>query len=192
MALVLRYRSALLKLTTFYIPVLFHSVGGLIALPMIWGTQKVFPLVFWILAASISAFSRSYSPFVSQFIPLDYVDYVTASIGYRTGFRPDFILFSAVPLLFSLVVPYRKMSLETRWVFNAYLLMNGFGHLMNFVSYSDRFLTSSWTLLPLLVTLMVRDINERAFKKPQNKKFFSLIIIAGTLVVNSFFYLRGG
>ncbi len=83
------------------------------------------------------------------------------------------------------------MSPETRWVFNAYLLMNGFGHLMNFVSYSDRFLTSSWTLLPLLVTLMVKDVNERAFRKKENKRFFSFVIVVGTLLVNSFFYLRG-
>ncbi|WP_189007173.1 EpsG family protein [Deinococcus malanensis] len=191
MALVLSYRNILLKLATFYVPTLFHSVGGLIVLPMIWGTKKMFPLVFWVPAALISAFSELYAPLFSQFIPSDYGTYVTVNAGYRTGFRPDFILFSAIPLLFTLIVPYGKMSVETRWVLNAYLLMNGFGHLMNFVSYSDRFLTSSWTLLPLLVALMVKDINDRAFKKSQNKKFFSIIIIAGTLVVNSFFYLRG-
>lgn len=191
MALILKYRSVLLKLLTFYIPVLFHGVGGLIALPMIWGTQRTFPLAFWMVAAAASAFSAFYAPFISRFIPVDYADYVTLSVGYRTGFRPDFILFSSIPLLFAVVVPYRKMSVETRWVFNAYLLMNGFGHLMNFVSYSDRFLTSSWTILPLLVTLMIKDINEKAFKKTENKRFFSLIIIFIMLAVNSFFYIRG-
>ncbi len=191
MALLVNYRGWFLRILASPAAILFHKIGGLLTIPMVLGTRRPGMVYFWLAAVFISLFSGLYAPFAIQILPTDYVDYATGNFNYRVGFRPDFVAFSSIPLLLLLILPFRKMSPNTRWIFNAYVLMNGVGHLMNFISYADRFLIASWVLLPLLSTLVIKDINERGYTKTENKRFFSALVILGLLLVNSFFYLRG-
>lgn len=190
MSLVIQLRKPLYKLILAYPPVLFHNVAGLLATPIFIGINRMNMVYVWLTLATFSMFSPLYSPFVSQYFNDRYLDYITSETTYRTGFRPDFTFFSSLPIFLLLIVPFRKMNIETRWVFNAYLLVSGLGLTMNFVAFSDRFLVNSWVMFPLLFALVVRDINSGAFKKKVNKQFFTFIVILGILLVNLVFYLR--
>lgn len=190
MAVVFRLRKPVYRVLLAYPPVLFHNVAGLLATPIFIGVTRINMVYVWLTLASISVFSGFYSSFVSQYLTGRYVDYAAAETTYRVGFRPDFTFFSSLPIFLLLIVPFRKMSSETRWVFNAYLLINGVGLTMNFISFSDRMLTNSWVMLPLLFALVIRDINGRAFKKRVNKNFFTFAVIAAMLMINLAFYIR--
>lgn len=190
MAVVFRLRKPMYRVLLAYPPVLFHNVAGLLAAPIFIGVTRINMIYVWLTLATISVFSGLYSSFVSQYLTGRYVDYAAAETTYRVGFRPDFTFFSSLPIFLLLVVPFRKMSTETRWVFNAYLLINSVGLTMNFISFSDRMLTNSWVMLPLLFALVIRDINERAFKKRVNKNFFTFAVIAAMLMINLAFYIK--
>lgn len=192
MALVFRLRRPVYRFLLAYPPVLFHNVAGLLATPIFIGVTRINMIYVWLTLATISVFSGLYSSFVSQYLAGRYLDYATAETTYRTGFRPDFTLFSSLPIFLLLIVPFRKMSIETRWIFNAYLIINGLGLTMNFISFSDRLLANSWVMLPLLFALVIRDINGRAFKKSANQNFFTFVIVLAMLVVNMVFYIRPG
>ena len=192
MAVVFRLRKPVYRVLLAYPPVLFHNVAGLLATPIFIGVTRINMVYVWLTLASISVFSGFYSSFVSQYLTGRYLDYANAETTYRTGFRPDFTLFSSLPIFLLLVVPFRKMSIETRWIFNAYLLINGLELTMNFISFSDRLLANSWVMLPLLFALVIRDINDRVFKKRVNKNFFTFAVIAVMLMINLVFYVRPG
>lgn len=190
MAVVFRLRKPVYRVLLAYPPVLFHNVAGLLAAPIFIGVTRINMIYVWLTLTTISIFSGLYSSFVSQYLTGRYVDYAAAETTYRVGFRPDFTFFSSLPIFLLLIVPFRKMSSETRWVFNAYLLINGVGLTMNFISFSDRMLTNSWVMLPLLFALVIRDINGRAFKKSANRNFFTFVVVLAMLVVNMVFYIR--
>lgn len=190
MAVVFRLRKPVYRVLLAYPPVLFHNVAGLLATPIFIGVTRINMVYVWLTLASISVFSGFYSSFVSQYLTGRYLDYATAETTYRTGFRPDFTLFSSLPIFLLLIVPFRKMSIETRWIFNAYLIINGLGLTMNFVSFSDRLLANSWVMLPLLFALVIRDINDQAFKKRINRQFFTFVVALGMLLINLIFYVK--
>ncbi|MFC3862722.1 EpsG family protein [Deinococcus antarcticus] len=190
MSLVFQLRKPVYKLILACPPVLFHNVAGLLAAPIFIGINRINMVYIWLTLATFSMFSPAYSSFVSQYFDGRYLNYVTSETTYRTGFRPDFTFFSSLPIFLLLIVPFRKMSIETRWVLNAYLLVSGLGLTMNFVAFSDRFLVNSWVMLPLLFALVVRDINSGVFKKRVNKQFFTFIVVLGILLINLVFYLR--
>ncbi|MFD2609114.1 EpsG family protein [Deinococcus taklimakanensis] len=192
MAVVFRLRKPVYRVLLAYPPVLFHNVAGLLATPIFIGVTRINMIYAWLTLITISIFSGLYSSFVSQYLTGRYVDYAAAETTYRVGFRPDFTFFSSLPIFLLLIVPFRKMGSETRWVFNAYLLINSVGSTMNFISFSDRMLTNSWVMLPLLFALVIRDINDRVFKKRVNKNFFTFAVIAVMLMINLVFYVRPG
>lgn len=190
MAVVFHSRKPIYRFLAAYPPILFHNVAGLLAAPVFIGVTRISMVYIWLLMAVTSVFSSIYSPLISQYLSGRYVEYVTAQTAYRIGFRPDFTFFSSIPLFLLFIVPFRKMSIETRWVFNAYLLINGLGLTMNFISFSDRLLTNSWVMLPLLFALVLRDINGGAYKKRANRNFFTFIVIVGMIILNLVFYAR--
>ncbi len=190
MAVVFRLKKPVYRVLLAYPPVLFHNVAGLLAAPIFIGITRINMVYVWLSLVFVSIFSSAYSPLISQYLTGRYLDYATGETTYRTGFRPDFTLFSSLPIFLLLIVPFRKMSTETRWVFNAYLLINGLGLTMNFISFSDRLLANSWVMLPLLFALIIRDINDRAFKKRVNKNFFTFAVVAAMLMINLVFYIK--
>ena len=132
----------------------------------------------------ISYFSGYYSSSLSNFIPNDYFDYLSGNSDYRKGFRIEFVTFSALPIFMTVILPFRRMSSETKWIFNAYLLMNGAGLVMNFISYSDRLLTSSWIILPLLTTLIIKDINTIGYRHKENRLIFTGVVLISIIIAN--------
>ena len=190
MGLTLHIRHPLYKILAAYPPTLFHNIAGLMTLPIFISINRTNLIWLWLTLSFTSYFSSLYSSFFTQYLTGRYADYALTETTYRIGFRPDFTLFSSLPLLLLFIVPFRKMSIDTRRVFNAYLLINGLGLTMNFISFSDRLLTNSWVIIPLLFALVLRDINEGAFKKRVNRNFFTFIVTVGMVILNLILYIR--
>ncbi|MHA0045650.1 EpsG family protein [Deinococcus sp. PEB2-67] len=167
-----------------YIPTLFHNVAGMLTIPLFIKIKKYNMIYIWFCMAFISYFSGYYSGFFSRFIKEDYIDYVSGSFDYTKGFRIDFTLFSMIPILLSAAIPFRKMSEDARWIYNSYLIMNGFGLMINFISFSDRLLISSWILIPILAALLIKDVSTHAYKITSNKIFFSSYIFIVVILIN--------
>ncbi|OWL94495.1 hypothetical protein CBQ26_15180 [Deinococcus indicus] len=182
-----RTKGYFYRLILAYPPTLFHSIAGGLIIPLFIKIRKYNMLYAWLCMASISYFSGYYSGFFSGFIKEDYIDYVSGSFNYAKGFRIDFTLFSMIPILLSAVISFKKMSEDTRWIYNSYLIMNGFGLMINFISFSDRLLISSWILIPILAALFIRDISMYAYKIMFNKIFFSSYIFISVILINVLF-----
>ncbi len=107
-------------------------------------------------------------------------DSVFVVINYRTGFRPDFFLFSMIPL--GLYIYYRKSIKEEHkervdyWL-GAYLFLNSIYHLFSAVPFGDRFAIFSWFILPIVSYEIVRGV----------KKGHAQIMTVVLLIVNILF-----
>ncbi|PIG99082.1 EpsG family protein [Deinococcus sp. UR1] len=184
MSIVYRFGKNILKIPFAYLPTLFHSVAGILSLPLFIKIIRYNTIHIWVLLVIISYFSGYYSTSLSNFIPDDYFDYLSGNFEYRKGFRIEFVAFSAIPIFMTIILPFRRMSPETKWVFNAYLLMNGAALVMNFISYSDRLLTNSWITLPLLTTLIIKDINTVGYRRKDNRLIFTGVVLISIIIAN--------
>lgn len=83
----------------------------------------------------------------------DYTGNSTEASFSRTGFRWDFLLYSAMPVLLIYYVNIKRMIRERVFDFLAvtYLLANSFWILVIRVNYSNRFAYLSWFLYPLVL-----------------------------------------
>lgn len=183
-SLIYKSRSKIYKFGSMYIPMLFHNIAGILSLPLLFSPVKINAICIWIPLTLLSYFSIYYQDFALRFISPDYTEYASGNFNYSKGFRFDFILFSSIPILLNLILPFSKMSIETKWIFNAYLIMNGLGLTMNFVSFSDRFLISSWILLPLLFSLVISDLDLRKYSKNENRLILRGIVFSSMLTIN--------
>lgn len=80
-------------------------------------------------------------------------------VGYRAGFRFDFMLFSLLPLLTALLLRVRHSTFSYTgpgWWLSLYLSLNVVYQLFAFAPFADRFAGFSWFLLPLVILLQVR------------------------------------
>jgi hypothetical protein len=80
--------------------------------------------------------------------------------GYRAGFRPDFLLFSLVPLATAWALRRKAPTFRysgSGWWLSLYLTLNVIYHLFAFAPFADRFAAFSWYLMPLVVFLQVRE-----------------------------------
>lgn len=186
-SIIYRMKGYFYRFVLAYIPTLFHSIAGILTIPLFIKIKKYNMMYVWFCMALVSYFSGYYSDFFSRFIKEDYTDYVLGNFNYVKGFRIDFTVFSMIPILLSAAVSFRKMRNDTRWIYNSYLIMNGFGLMINFISFSDRLLISSWILIPILAALFIRDINMYAYKRRFNRIFFSLCIFFSVIFINALF-----
>ena len=93
-----------------------------------------------------------------------FMDPSQVGVAYRTGFRPDFALFSLLPLISAVLL--RRMGpmfsfKASGWWLAIYLSLNCLYHLFSFAPFADRFSSFSWFLLPLVLFLQVRDTGNR-------------------------------
>lgn len=71
----------------------------------------------------------------------------------HTGFRWDFLLYSAVPVAVGYYVIFKKEYADKFyiWLFNIYLMTNAFWIIVIRASFSNRFAQISWFLIPLVL-----------------------------------------
>lgn len=92
------------------------------------------------------------------------------------GFRWDFLIFSALPVIIGWYFIFRKNYKDNIyiWLFNIYLLSNSFWVLVIRAEFSNRFASLSWTIMPLV---FIYPFFKHAFWVDQEKKIGWAIIV---------------
>lgn len=138
-----------------------------------------FAIIIWILKPEIkTAFTiwcvcLLLSPFSSNFIPIagsliddhrmgSYGSYeASADVFRRTGWRWDFILYSAMPVILAYYAIYKRHFNDFKFntILNVYLITNALWMLINAIPYSNRFAYVSWSLYPLVLCMPLAKFN---------------------------------
>lgn len=118
--------------------------------------------IFWCFAALVAGtnlIEHLFAFVLPAFSGLEYyMTYSEVDVGYHTGFRYDFFLFSLVCILaygISLRVHEKRADMEwtewSNWLLVLFFINNGVGMIFSFLSYYDRFMIWSWALVPAMV-----------------------------------------
>ena len=100
----------------------------------------------------------------------------TEDWGGNSGFRYDFVLYSATPVVVGWWIIFKKKIMSARYNFllNMYLLTNGIWMLCMYASFTNRIAYLSWFMLPIV--LIYPFINEKI--SPRQNKYLSRIALA--------------
>lgn len=85
-------------------------------------------------------------------------------MAYQVGFRPEFTLFSLLPLAAAVWLGRQGQSLSyevSGWWLNLYILLIGLYHLFTFINSSDRVAAYAWFLVPMILLVMVAETRAR-------------------------------
>ena len=96
--------------------------------------------------------------------------------GYYTGFRADFLLYSALPIVTGWYFFLRKGYQDQTyiWLYNIYIISNAFWVLMMYASFSNRFAQLSWFIMPIV--LMYPWLKVQVWKE-QSRRLANFILI---------------
>lgn len=85
----------------------------------------------------------------AQYLSLD----PTQNIGYSTGFRPDFVLYSAFPVFIGywVIIKHNYHSSAYNLIYCTYLLTNSIWMLCMYASFTNRIAYLSWFMLPAVL-----------------------------------------
>lgn len=87
--------------------------------------------------------------------------------SYLTGFRPDFILYSAMPVLVGYYAVFKKKMVITpyyRMLLNIYLITNSVWMLCMYASFTNRIAYLSWFMYPVVLIYPFLNENWGSFK----------------------------
>lgn len=89
--------------------------------------------------------------------------------GYRTGFRLDFIIYSAAPVVlgYYIINTLRYYSKTYNLIYCIYLLINSVWMLCMYASFTNRIAYLSWFMLPIV---LIYPFFDKAFIKNQYRK----------------------
>lgn len=107
------------------------------------------------------------------------------AVSYRAGFRPDFLLFSLLPLGVAWLLRRRAPIFSYKgsgWWLSIYLSLNVVYHLFAFAPFADRFAAFSWFLMPLVVFLQIRET--RNYK---SMTIFVVVVLLVNLIMLQFY-----
>lgn len=84
------------------------------------------------------------------------VKYLTGDMNgyeYMTGFRPDFLLYSAMPIVVGYIAKYKKHIQSKMYdiLFHTYIVSNGVWLLCMYASFTNRIAYLSWLLYPIVL-----------------------------------------
>lgn len=156
--------------------------------------SKVF-FAFWALAfvialLHITFFQQLFAGFADE----QSASYLTGEDGYKRsdilgGFRIDFIIYSAAPIVVGWHALYRKriVSREYAFILNLYLLSNAIWLLCMYAEFTNRIAYLSWFMLPIV--LIYPFLNEKWGKKQyQTFRWVALGHLGFTLFMQYIFY----
>lgn len=141
------HHSMTLPISAFIIASLFHN--------------RKFFLAFWVICLVLAALHITY--FQELFAGLtdehgaEYLDLsdkgIAEKVKYVSGFRIDFILYSAVPIFlgYHLAEKHQIKSLFFDFLWCVYVLCNGVWLLCSYASYTNRIAYLSWLLYPIVL-----------------------------------------
>lgn len=142
-------------------------------------------IYFWILSIGISLVAGSQVE--AFFTGLGFDDRmdqysssnINASLFSSTGFRWDFLLYSAMPILLGWYIVFKRgiLSEKYSYLLNTYILCNSFWIMMIRASYSNRFAYLSWFLYPIVLAYPI--LSFKVFQENNNNKA-AFILVAHT------------
>lgn len=179
MAAILCHKSMLLPFLAFYLTR--------------YNNTTKFYLYFWLLCFLISFLNVSFiTNFISSIIGESDDRYSTYTSEetlerYKAGFRIDFIIYSAIPILvgrFYLFKLKLKDDIYQR-LFNTYLFANAIWLLVIRMAFTDRMAYLSWFLIPFILLYPLLK-----YPLPINQKKWVIIILLGIFGFTSFMYFK--
>jgi hypothetical protein len=152
-----------------------------------------FYLYFWILCLVISFLNVS---FITNFIQAilgesddRYSSYMSAETleRYKAGFRVDFIIYSAIPILVGRFYLFKLKLKDVFYqrLFNTYLFANAIWLLVIRMAFTDRMAYLSWFLIPFILLYPLLKYPLRI-----NQKKWVIIILLGIFGFTSFMYFK--
>ena len=152
-----------------------------------------FYLYFWILCLVISFLNVS---FISNFIQAilgesddRYSSYMSKETleRYNAGFRVDFIIYSAIPILVGRFYLFKLKLKDVIYqrLFNTYLFVNAIWLLVIRMAFTDRMAYLSWFLIPFILLYPLLN-----YPLPINQKKWVIIILLGIFGFTSFMYFK--
>lgn len=104
----------------------------------------------------------------------------------KSGFRPDFLLYSAMPIWLAYYVLVKRGIKNTTYslIANTYIYANSFWVMMMQVSFSNRFAYLSWFILPIVLAYPCLRMNVWGDKQGQNAAKIMLAHSAFTFLMN--------
>lgn len=150
------------------------SIHKTTALPIICSFAALFlknpkPLiVFWVVSIVLSVVARG--PIESFFTGLGFDDrlsgYVQGAASYaerglKSGFRPDFLLYSFMPIWLGIVVNSKvtKTDRTFNFLLCTYILANSFWVMLMNAAFSNRFAYLSWFMYPIVIAYPCLKMN---------------------------------
>lgn len=167
------------------------------ALTLVYKNPKVY-FIAWcfcliIAAAHITFFQEIFAGILSDSgdeSGARYLDSVNSAWGGKTGFRIDFVFYSAMPVLVGYWALYKKklqLSKLYTCLLNLYLTINGTWMLCMYASFTNRIAYLSWFLYPIVLIYPFLNENWGAMRY----KTFSKVMLAHlafTLFIHFIYY----
>lgn len=159
---------------------------------LIYKNTKVYMLL-WIVCVILSPFNISlFRDFFAGLTDDKGGEYLISEVedwGGKSGFRPDFIIYSAMPVLVGWWAIFKKkieLSQNYICILNIYLITNSVWMLCMYASYTNRIAYLSWLMYP--VVLIYPYLNEKW--GPNKYSVFSNVMFLhlGFLLFMSFVY----
>lgn len=124
-------------------------------------------LSIWLLCIILGLLFQDYFKDMFTWLADDdrMTDYLTQEVSddvfSKTGFRWDFIIYSAAPILLGWYTIVKKGVTDKTYMFllHTYIFANAFWILINTVAYSNRFAYASWFMYPILLAYPLAKFN---------------------------------
>ena len=169
------------------VPIVAYVVVSLIKNPKYYLWIWVFSLVMAVL--HISLFQELFAGLTDEHSTSYLVFDSDDEESYVTGFRLDFIIYSAIPVLLGYYLIFkRKLKSETyNFLYNLYVLANSVWLLCMYASFTNRIAYLSWLLLPIV--LIYPFFKEKLYPlQYRHASFIALAHLAFTLFMTFVYY----
>lgn len=125
----------------------------------IWGVSIIISLI---LGNAIANFIQSFGLFEDKMSYLTDLEETNISESFsQTGFRFDFLLYSAIPVLFIWYLTVKRNFQDGMYnlIANTYILANAFWIIVIRASYTNRFAYLSWFIYPIVIAYPLIRMN---------------------------------
>jgi EpsG-like putative glucosyltransferase len=153
-------------------------------------------LIFWLITIPVSILFRGVLEnfaamiFTSDSIIQDkraviYFSKEAESLKYETGFRVDFVVYSAVAIFIGYWAVIKKGLTNPlyRQLYRTYVIANGIWILLIYAPYTNRIAYLSWFLIPIVLTVpFISEIRSQIFKN----KLKLIYVLYGSLIFTLF------
>ena len=137
-------------------------------------------LKFWVLSIGLSLIAGNwFSEFFATLGFDDRLDYLQEEMEQgtfsRTGFRWDFLIYSAMPILLGYYIIIKRgiRNATYEFILNTYVLANAFWILVIRANYSNRFAYLSWFLYPMVLAFPLLKVD--VWEELQGKRLAQII-----------------